>query len=381
MAVVRVGMASLLKRAVAATVLACALWPSWTFAYNEAGHFYSVGFAVRNLKTPMPTNWAAIIAFCAQLPDESYELDAVELGRSLAPWHPVNIASWWHADMSSIDIQRMVAVQQLLHGLTGGEAQAVQSVAADIVSTLALHVTKPGPGEPTSDQLCALGFAYHLLGDSFAHQTIDKPTGDPWLMYQTGYGHLGDGHKPDYPLYDLTSGAVRWNRWSDYTSHGGTYAGSFDGNLVRTLAKAIADKATVLKCWFGLRSGPECDDTYGDDLIEREIREHLPALKCLAPAVEDHGYDPCDTYMKTSLVTETTCLPSCRGAWDAYKEVAVQKFESNAVARDRFYGKFTYADPDLSYPDPRPTAAFCRGETFEPKNDEYCPYPNRTPTP
>jgi hypothetical protein len=371
-----------MRRLVAAIVLGfAAVMPA--NAYNEAGHFYSVGYAVRNLTQPMPANWAAIIAFCAQLPDECYELDAVEQGRSLAPWHPVNISHWWLSIGDGSDVQRMIAVQQLLHGLTGGEAKALQASAVEIVKELAKPVTSHDGGTPTSDQLCALGFAYHLLGDSFAHEAMDAPqAGQQSRMYETGYGHVRDGHNPDYPLYDLTGVHTRWDAWSRYTTEGAGYAGTFDGGLVRALATGIAGEATKLSCWFGLRSGPACLDDYGDTIIEANIRKKTDALQCLAPAVEDHGYDACDAYMKTSLARETTCLPSCRGAWDIYKKVAADELTKNEKARDPVYGSLKaadYADPDLSYPDPRVDPVACAADPAKPENGGHCPYPNRTP--
>jgi hypothetical protein len=296
----------------------------------------------------------------------------------------VNISNWWLSVGDGTDIQRMVAVQQLLHGLTGGEATALQDVAEKTVKRLAKPIVDRGGRTPTSDELCALGFAYHLLGDSFAHQTIDKPKTGEWRMYETGYGHLRDFHNPDYPLYDLTGVHTRWDAWSKYTTNGGLYAGTFDGHLVEQLAQGIAEGARKGSCWFGLRSGPQCLDNYGDDLIEERIGDALKELKplqCLAPMIEKHTYSPCDQYMDASLVKETTCHPSCRGAWDLYKRVAAEELTANERARAATYQSLEagdYADPDLS-PSDRGAAA-CPGESVPVSDHQKCPYPNATPS-
>src|SRR5262249_28965529 len=108
-------------------------------------------------------------------------------------------------------VGRMVVVQQLLHGLTGGEAMELRAVATDVVSALRKAITA---GSNDSNHLCALGFALHLTGDSFAHTRLDDMAKKPAerRMYPTGKGHAPDYGWPDHPLHT----GARAGEWIDY---------------------------------------------------------------------------------------------------------------------------------------------------------------------
>ena len=92
------------------------------FGYDTSGHYYTVALVTKNLVPRISESDASLIAFCAQLPDETEELDAVYVYRDLSV-SPLSLARWLRADNATLHdstVGRMVAVQQLLHALTGG---------------------------------------------------------------------------------------------------------------------------------------------------------------------------------------------------------------------------------------------------------------------
>jgi hypothetical protein len=149
------------------------------------------------------------VALCAQLPDEAAELSAIDVYKRLMR-HPASYAAWaLRGRGSPATVGRMAAVQQLQHGLTGGSAEGVTTVAQRVVSDALAELERaPKPGEERTDRLCALGLALHLYGDAFSHRRIKNPA----LMYPTGVGHLFDRTLPDLPLISPQRHAL----WSGY---------------------------------------------------------------------------------------------------------------------------------------------------------------------
>ncbi len=179
-------------------------------AYEEAGHFYTIGIVMNELDRPMPPADANLITFCAWLPDETSELNAVAVYSNL-PWMDwLQFAGQNKGPITTVGA--MVAVQELLHGLTAGDADAVTRVARHITIDLKNVVdTKEASGiRPDPEDFCALGFALHLYGDSYAHRDIYHAK----VMYPTGRGHAYHFTHPDHPLLsgpreELWEGYVR----------------------------------------------------------------------------------------------------------------------------------------------------------------------------
>ena len=189
-------------------------------AYNQSGHMETVRLVVeKSLKPaidaagarmfPMQLSEQKLVEFCAQLPDLSQELDATRtyiaaVGQVSAP---ITWISWgWFNHPMNDDYRRMIAVQQLQHALTGGNTAAMRRVAASAVATLFAEAAKSDPDSDRTVALCALGLAFHLYGDSFAHTQMSwSKTDIPVSLYATGRGHAYDGHYPDYILCNYFS--------------------------------------------------------------------------------------------------------------------------------------------------------------------------------
>src|SRR2546425_10608058 len=58
-------------------VLATLLLSCPAAAYDKFGHVYTIIAVMNNLLPKMGTDESALVSFCAQLPDETIELDAV----------------------------------------------------------------------------------------------------------------------------------------------------------------------------------------------------------------------------------------------------------------------------------------------------------------
>jgi hypothetical protein len=97
----------------------------------------------------------------------------------------------------------MITTEQVLHALTGGQSASVTRIAVRLVQHFRDVVRTSH--DPTD--CAALGFALHLLGDSFAHRQIDNQP----VLYPTGKGHALDSIYPDLPLYERERGALYCN--------------------------------------------------------------------------------------------------------------------------------------------------------------------------
>ncbi len=188
----------------------CCLLESWSAgAYDISGHYYTSMAVMEATLAQDPQKLSsdkiALIGFCAELPDEVHELDAATAYKDCSS-HAANATSLlFHFQTSSAGAGRVATVQQLLHGLTGGSAEAVRDAAYDVTVRLLETVTKQNNsgGIVDPDDLCALGFALHLLADSIAHVTFNYPASCAEAqMYPTGRGHALDVHYPDYVLYE-----------------------------------------------------------------------------------------------------------------------------------------------------------------------------------
>jgi hypothetical protein len=183
-------------------------------AYDQAGHFYSTYSALTSDVGTEPER--ALVAFCTQLPDLAADLDAVAVYKRAILESPLKWYRWAQHDDVGRDpaIHNMIAIQQLLHALTGGDASAIQQVAEGNLQNM-LSKTKSAPDRAAA--LCALGFGLHFYGDALAHRQLDKSN----RMYETGFGHGNDLHYPDYAFCDAPqspSGLDQPNHCLNYAS-------------------------------------------------------------------------------------------------------------------------------------------------------------------
>jgi hypothetical protein len=197
------------RRAVAVATLAlCILLTGTSYApaYNYSGHYYSIEVILDSdfagsLKS-LSAEDRALVGYCRELPDLSKQLSAVNVYEE-ATLQP-NVFNWirWAAFDSVVndDYRQMVAVEQLLHALTGGDSAGMRTVALGILRHLLDGANGGLPDSKASRPavLCAIGFALHMYGDTFAHRIL------PWFnetqgetLYSTGRGHFFDLHYPD----------------------------------------------------------------------------------------------------------------------------------------------------------------------------------------
>jgi hypothetical protein len=196
------------RAALAAVLWLAAAGPA--AAYQRDEHYFSTRIALASLRPPLPG--ADVVAFCGQLADEAPELNAIAIYERLMR-HPFDYASWtMRADGPDATVGRMVTVQQLLHSLTGGSASAARTIATATVRASFVEAEREERGGPEkrADALCALGFALHFYGDTYAHKRLKNPR----RMYRTGIGHLFDASTPDFPL----SAPDRLALWREYVT-------------------------------------------------------------------------------------------------------------------------------------------------------------------
>src|SRR5579864_620416 len=135
-------------------------------AYQQAGHLFTVNLVVHKVDPTLGLSEQdlRVITFCSQLPDDSSDLDAIAVYKHMLSG---GLVYWVFGNKVSTDEAKdMVTVQQLLHGLTGGDADTVQTSARKTLTDLAGEAVAPGIKDRAA-RLCALGFAFHLYGDSF----------------------------------------------------------------------------------------------------------------------------------------------------------------------------------------------------------------------
>ncbi len=153
---------------------------------------------------------AALLAFCAKVPDLVREFDAVTFFAGVLPSFS-GLTSGAFSSCWSRDVHYMVTAHRYLHALTGEtdgggrdlEATRVTDAAAATLSSLLSRIE--GPGEADPNLVCAAGFAVHLLGDSYSHRQLAKPR----RMYSPGLGHFRDNHTPDRILSPAADGTNR----------------------------------------------------------------------------------------------------------------------------------------------------------------------------
>ncbi len=306
------------------------------------------------IQPPPNASQAHVVSFCAQLPDHADELDAIAVFRKIRKDSLGELYGWVRKDeigLNAIAIRRMVTVQQLLHGLTGGIAQAVQDVAANTAAKL----REKAAADPASfSAWCAVGFALHLYGDAHAHREMGGHGDDLDRMYLTGKGHAAHLTYPDRPLcaqlnrswfnpWGCEGARVdrlgRFGSWKDYWKATPQMLAStarvdqkpVDG-VVAGLLK-IASEASILNDW-------------GEKKMRRTLAQ-IGASEKTGEFLNQQGTDKsCETVLELALASggplAEAGVPAfkCHDAWNVYYEVVTAGFEQYPNARKKLGTEF-----------------------------------------
>ena len=249
-----------------------------------------------------------IAALCSQLADEAPELNAIEVYQRLME-HPLDYAAWTlTGNGPDGTVGRFVTVQQMLHGLTGGSPEAVRAVAAE--TARGLWKTARAEKDPArrTDVQCALGFALHLYGDSFAHQRIKNPA----LMYRTGIGHLFDGAKPDMPLCT----PERMKLWRGYLASAPGLIP--EGAIFSFESMFFSASASQLKA-------RRANDYAREELMRAEAEALRGGGVIASPLARNLANHPCQK-IADAAAKGLPRAPTCEGAWTIYREAAARAF-------------------------------------------------------
>jgi len=298
----------------AAASLLALLLPCASAAYQREDHYYTVRLA---LQAAAPTfDGEALVAVCSQLPDEAPELSAIDVYRRLMT-HPVDYSRWVVANRGPADtVGRMVTIQQLQHGLTGGWPPAVREVSRRVIQDILEERRAVPSGDlgARADAACALGFAFHLYGDAFSHQMLKNPD----KMYHAGIGHLFDSVLPDLPLVSL----ARFELWKGYVLS----APGFAPQAAVPDISRLAQEAAV-----PLRSAGH-SNAYNQPALREVLAGLLRAAGLVVPYVafdrslRDRG---CQAMAdRQAVLNAIPVAPNCERAWRIFSEAALREFEA-----------------------------------------------------
>jgi hypothetical protein len=250
-----------------------------------------------------------VAALCGQLADEAPELNAIEVYRRLIK-HPFDYADWTLRDRGpDATVGRVVTVQQMLHGLTGGSPDAVRAVARAATRTLVAGLRGEKDPQKRADAQCAIGFALHLYGDSFSHTRIKNPA----KMYGTGIGHFYDSATPDQPL----SSPARFEMWRRY--------------LATAPELLFPDFKAAFEPVFAAAS------VFLPTAHSRNGFAHAELLAAERGALKVGGVDaiplehniaglPCQT-IADAAAKGLPRAPNCEAAWTLYRDAATRAFD------------------------------------------------------
>jgi hypothetical protein len=313
----------------------------WSYSYDADGHFYTAVTIQQGRQPPFAgslRDQAVLLAFCAQLPDLAKEYDAVSLRVRLIPSFT---GSLWGAFSScwGDEVCHMVTVHHYLHGLTDTKAEPVTTAAVEILKSL----LKPDPatGALDANNVCAAGFAIHLLADSFAHRRLDSPE---W-MYAPGMGHYSDDHNPDFILYNK-DGKDRTHLWSRFIKEFGaalsvnldpTRAAALSAIIKQSLNQATLDnyfnEAELIAALRSTLKGPAGDQTstwmpYAPPVEGLSARDSWLDRRVLQRS--------CQQVLDEYKISAKWNL-NCNRIWNNYKQAAVREFKAQkipAICRD-----------------------------------------------
>ncbi|MFI5361448.1 MAG: hypothetical protein ACHQ49_05720 [Elusimicrobiota bacterium] len=291
---------NLLRPLLAAALLLAV--PAGAYRWDE--HYYTVRLAFG------AREGGEVAALCAQLADEAPELSAIAVYRRLMK-HPLDYASWTLRGAGPDEtVGRMVTIQQLLHGLTGGSPEAVRAIAVDEIKTLGAAARAEKDPSRRADAQCALGFAMHLYGDSFAHTRIKNTT----KMYGTGLGHFFDATKPDQPL----SSPTRLEMWRDYLATAPTF--------IPAGIKAAFEPVFAAAAEFQRRA--RSGNNFAREELMHAETQALEGSGIQAALIEHNLSDkPCQAIVDASA-KGLPSKPACEGAWALYRDAAIKAFDA-----------------------------------------------------
>lgn len=331
------------KRAFSAA-LAVSMATGIVVAYDNTVHYYTTEIVMRHIAPDITEVENRIVAFCAQLPDETTEYDALSQYRRLASLETWNYFKWARADLgspemaavidSSCAVREMVTVQQLLHGLTGGDAGELLSSAEQILIALADNVEWGSDTADENNQLCAIGFAVHLLGDARAHRKLGSSSANSaGTMYGTGSGHFSDKTRPDKILQSETG----IDGWVDYKNHipssmPGSYSMPSD-----VITRMRGELEAAAKKWFGKNRSAR--NAVLEETASWATNEQF------APG--PHPNEPCQDYLDSvfpNLVPDME-VPHCLMIWDLFSAVAISTFDSVHGSRTPILKETQYLAP------------------------------------
>jgi len=248
-----------------------------------------------------------VAAFCAQLADEAPELSAIAVYRRLMK-HPLDYTVWMLSGGGpDKTVGRMVTIQQMLHGLTGGSPSAVRSIAISAVTVLGEAARAEKDPQRRADAQCALGFALHLYGDSFAHTRLKNTL----KMYPTGLGHFFDATAPDQPL----TTQPRMAMWREYVSTA--------PNLLPLTVKVALDPVFTAAAESQRRA--RAGNSFAREELARAETAALSGSGLSAVLIEHNVSDmPCQALVDAA--GSLRVKPTCEGAWALYRSAAAAAF-------------------------------------------------------
>jgi len=365
-------------------------------AYMQAGHFRSISLVVDltlnrvpGETVPFSPEEERLVAFCAQLPDLSIDLDASATYASMLRRRSI-MQKWWgwgvNDDLGDARVRRMFAVQQVQHVLTGGNAEVVESIATSVLRRKFWDV-QAATGEARGAALCALGFAFHMYGDSFAHRYLPgQPHSLRDEMYPTGRGHaLIHGNAPDYPPCDRarisaavwtrcamdTGPRTRFEAWLRYWARvpdllrsdavcqnprcAADAAGlaALEGEITRQAAtitatdpkEADGELAAILAADRPASGQLAALDQAIDDLVAGHgglwdaIAGHIPSC--------DENLSELARRLSAAAPQTTLQVPRCRQAWMLFATEAARQLDASSAARA---DQWSTADGAPAYP-------------------------------
>lgn len=286
-------------------------------SYQREQHALTVRLALKDVRPAVEGE--ALIAACSQLADEAAELSAIDTYRSLMR-HPIDYMRWAAGRSGSpATAGRMAATQQLLHVLTGGPSEAAREIARLIVLAAWEDLKRtPADAQERADALCALGFAFHVYGDSFSHIRLRNRA----RMYDTGVGHLFDSTRPDLPLLS----PARKRLWREYVASAGALLDESAAERIESSLAAADEPAATARDKNGF------NEAALRELLARTLAA-AGGLKALAPFDRSRKKLGCQALVSAHAEANgISPAPRCEQTWARYRALAEKAFDEYDAA-------------------------------------------------
>lgn len=296
------------RRLAAALTLLALLAAAPANAYHREEHYYTVQLTLAELRPRIEGD--AVAAMCSQLADESKELNAIEAYRALMR-HPLAYAAWSFGGGASETVARMLAIQQLVHGLTGGSPRGTRAVAERAVAAATKRLDGKLSAQERADALCALGFSLHLYGDTYAHTRLKNPD----KMYDTGLGHFFDASVPDFPL-------CAPHRQADWAAYVAASPKLFPGHRVDGSMAALVERSRAL-----LGTSKRAN-AFEQGKLRRAETDALDALgETPMPLYKNRREKPCrEVVAAWAALHHIQTPPTCDGTWRLFSRDAAEAY-------------------------------------------------------